>query len=325
MVDFLTNLKLLKAMRIGIDAMGGDLAPQVAVMGTLDAAISAPECTFVLFGNKGEIDEILSQNGTCPSNVEIVHTTQVIDMGDSPTSAFQKKPDSSIVVGFNHLQNGQIDAFASAGSTGAMMVGCVYIVKSIEGVMRPTIATPLPTFDGGRFILLDVGLNIDVKPEVLSQYGLLGSIFCNSIYGIENPRIGLLNIGEEDEKGNAQSKAAHALLKEEKSINFIGNIESKSILSGVADVVLCDGFTGNIVLKLLESFSPVLENNTQLERSFIEGLNYETYGGTPVIGVNSPVIIGHGCSTRFAIKNMALRTLKVASSSLIENIKAKLN
>ena len=312
-------------MRIGIDAMGGDFAPLVAVMGTLDAAISVPESTFVLFGDKGEINKILSQQDGCPSNIEIIHTSQVIDMCDSPTSAFQKKPDSSIVVGFNHLQEGKIDAFASAGSTGAMMVGCVYIIKAIDGVMRPTIATPLPTFDGGRFILLDVGLNIDAKPEVLAQYGLLGSIFAQSLYGIESPRIGLLNIGEESEKGNAQSKATHALLKEENSINFIGNIEGKSILSGDVDVVLCDGFTGNIVLKLLESFSPVLKENTQINRAFVDGLSYETFGGTPVIGVNSPVIIGHGCSTRLAIKNMALRALQVASSSLIKNIKDKIN
>lgn len=311
-------------MRIGIDAMGGDFAPRVAVLGAIDAAKIMPDCTIVLFGDRSKIDEIISEEKIDLSNVEIVHTSEVIGMSDSPTSAFQKKPDSSIVVGFTHLKNGLIDGFASAGNTGAMMVGCIYSIGLIKGVLRPTIATALPTFSGGRFILMDVGLNIDIKPEVLSQYGILGSIFAKSIFGIENPRVALLNIGEEEEKGNAQSKAAYQLMKED-DYNFIGNIEGKALLHDDTDVVLCDGFTGNVVLKLLESFSPFLEGNPTINKSFIAGLNYETFGGTPVLGVDAPVIIGHGCSSIMAIKNMTLRTIEMAKSSVIEEIKEKLN
>ncbi len=307
-------------MRIGVDAMGGDYAPQYAVLGTLDAAKLSPDTTFVLFGDEKSIEAVIVEFGEKPSNIEIVHTTEVIEMSDSPTSAFTKKPNSSIVVGFGYLQKGLIDGFASAGSTGAMMVGSMYAIKPIEGVMRPTIATPLPTFDGGRFILMDVGLNIDVKPEVLNQYGILGGIFAKSVFGIENPRIALLNIGEEEEKGNAQTKATHQLLKES-DINFVGNIEGKCVLKGEADVIICDGFAGNVILKLLESFEPVLKNIDELNDSFKAGLSYETYGGTPVIGINAPVIIGHGCSTRFAIRNMVLRTKEVAQSTLIKDLK----
>lgn len=309
-------------MRIGVDAMGGDFAPQVAVLGTLDAARVMQKCTFVLFGDRGQIEDVISKEDNVPSNYEIIHTTEVIDMCDSPTSAFQKKPDSSIVVAFGHLKEGRIDAFASAGSTGAMMVGCVYVLKLIDGVLRPTIATPLPTFDGGMFLLMDAGLNIDIKPEVLAQCGILGSVYAESVFGINNPKIGLLNIGEEEEKGNAQTKAAHQLMKE-CDYNFVGNIEGKTLFSGGANVVLCDGFVGNVILKLAESFFPVLDGNSMLNSDFISGLNYETYGGTPVLGVNSTVIIGHGCSTRMAIKNMAIRSAITAKSSLIKDIKEK--
>lgn len=310
-------------MRIGIDAMGGDYAPLVAVLGVLDAAKTISDSTFVLFGDKSEIEQIISEYDNAPENIEIVHTTQVIEMRDSPTSAFQKKPDSSIVVGFTHLKQGLIDGFASAGSTGAMMVGCVYVIKTIDGVLRPTIATPLPTFDGGMFILMDVGLNIDVKPEVLSQYGVLGSVYAQSVYGIKNPKVALLNIGEEEEKGNTQTKATYQLMKNE-DYNFIGNIEGKALLTGKADIVLCDGFMGNVILKLVESFSPALNGINGLNKSFVKGLNYETYGGTPVLGVNAPVIIGHGCSSRVAIKNMAICTVEVTKSSMINDIKEKL-
>lgn len=311
-------------MRIGIDAMGGDFAPQAAVLGAINAAKIVPDCTIVLFGDRSEIEEIISEQKVDLSNIEIVHTTQVIGMSDSPTSAFQRKPDSSIVVGFSHLKDGLIDGFASAGNTGVMMVGCIYSIGLIAGVMRPTIATVLPSFSGGRFILMDVGLNIDIKPEVLSQYGVLGNIYAKTIFGLENPRVALLNIGEEEGKGNAQTKAVYHLMKEG-DYNFIGNIEGKTLLSDDADVVLCDGFTGNIVLKLLESFSPVLNGNPVLNSSFVADLNYETFGGTPVLGVNAPVIIGHGCSSIEAFKNMTLRTLEVAKSSMIKDIKEKLN
>ncbi len=311
-------------MRIGVDAMGGDYAPETAVLGALDAAFALPESTIVLFGDEASINKVISEQKSIPTNIEIVHTTEVIEMAESPTTAFSKKPDSSIVVGFGYLAKGAIDAFASAGSTGAMMVGCMYVLKPIEGVLRPTIATPFPTFDGQEIILLDVGLNIDAKPEVLAQYGILGSIFSETVMGVEKPRVALLNIGEEQEKGNQQTKPTFPLLMES-DINFVGNIEGKYLLKGGADVVVCDGFVGNIILKLLESFEPMLSQIEGINPKFVEGLNYETYGGTPVIGVSAPVIIGHGCSSSTAIKNMILRANLVAKSNMIERIKENFN
>lgn len=311
-------------MRIGVDAMGGDFAPEVVVLGAIDAAKSVPDGTkIVLFGTQPEIERIIKDSGEkLDSKIEIVHTTEVIEMGESPTTAFSKKTDSSIVVGFAHLQKGLIDGFASAGSTGAMMVGCMYMVKIIDGVIRPTIATPLPTFDGGSFLLLDAGLNIDAKPEVLSQYGTIGSVYAKTVGGVACPRVGLLNIGEEEEKGNIQTKAAYQLLKENPTINFIGNIEGKNLLKGDADVVVCDGFAGNIILKMMESFCPFLEPIKNKDNAaFIDGLNYESYGGTPVLGVNATVVIGHGCSSRLAIKNMILQTGSTIESGLVTKIK----
>lgn len=314
-------------MRVGVDAMGGDYAPEVVVLGAIEAAKTiSTDTTIVLFGDQPIIEKIIESSGEKLNNLEIVHTTEVIEMGESPTSAFSKKSDSSIVVGFNHLQSGLIDGFASAGSTGAMMVGCMHIIKKVDAVIRPTIATPLPTFNNSKFLLLDAGLNIDVKPEVLCQYGQIGSIYSKAIHGIDSPRVALLNIGEESEKGSVQTKAAHQLMAESKDFNFIGNVEGKSMMNGDADVIVCDGFTGNIVLKLLESFSPYMEDFKNKENQhFVNGLNYETYGGTPVLGVNAPVIIGHGCSTSLAIKNMIFKTEEVIRARLIDKIKAQIN
>lgn len=311
-------------MRVGVDVMGGDYAPEAAVMGVLEASkIVSQDTIIVMFGRKDEIEAILSNQSLQPSNVEIVNTTEVIEMSDSPTQAFQKKRDSSIVVGFNYLQEGKIDAFASAGSTGAMFVGCMYTVKQIEGIIRPTIAAPLPTVMGKDILLLDVGLNVDCKPEVLYQYGIIGSIYSKVMMGIENPRVSLLNIGEEDEKGNIQTKATYNLMKDTKDFNFVGNLESKYILEGTkADVLVCDGFIGNTVLKMAEGFYSVLGNCVSGDKiDFYNRLNYEVHGGTPVLGVNEVVIIGHGCSSPLAISNMILQTEMAVKGGLIQKIK----
>ena len=241
-------------------------------------------------------------------------------MGDHPAKAFQAKSNSSIAVGFGYLAKGLIDGFASAGSTGAMMVGSMYAVKPVEGVIRPTISSLIPTVSGGHALLLDVGLNVDCKPEVLAQYGLIGSIYAEAVLGIERPRVAVLNIGEEEAKGNAQSKATHELLKADTRINFVGNVEGSHLFSGkVADVVVCDGFVGNTVLKMAEGLYRI---NRALggDNAFWEEMNYENVGGTPVLGVNAPVIIGHGCSSPKAIRSMIRTTAQCIRAGLTERL-----
>lgn len=310
-------------MRIGVDAMGGDYAPKAAVCGALEASkVIGAEEVIVLFGDKDLVEaEIASYGVEKPANIEIVHCSEVIGMDEHPAQSFTAKTDSSIVVGFSHLKQGLIDGFASAGSTGAMMVGCMFVIKQIDGVIRPAIATFLPTTAGNDIIVLDVGLNIDCKPEVLYQYGIIGSVYAESVLEIENPRVGLLNIGEEDTKGNAQSKAANALMKETSEFNFVGNTEPKTMFLGSdADVFVCDGFVGNLVLKEAEGLYNAL-STLGVSNSFMDGINYENVGGTPVLGVNNCVIIGHGCSTPRAITNMILQTRKTIKAELIRKIK----
>ena len=203
-------------LKIGLDAMGGDFAPEAAVKGAAMAANElGSDSRIVLFGDEEKIRTLLANENCNTDKLDIVHTTEVIEMGDHPAKAFQQKSNSSITVGFGYLAKGLIDGFASAGSTGAMMVGSMYAVKPIEGVIRPTISTVVPTVAGTPIVLLDVGLNVDCKPEVLCQYGLIGSIYAESVLGIERPRVALLNIGEEETKGNAQAKATYELMKAE--------------------------------------------------------------------------------------------------------------
>ncbi len=311
-------------MRIGIDVMGGDYAPEVAVRGAVRASRRvSSDSVIVMFGDKLQIEELLSLEGECPENIEIVHTSEVIEMNDSPTQAFSKKSDSSIVVGFKALCQGTIDAFASAGSTGAMLVGCMHILNLIDGVIRPTIAAPLPTTSGGDVMILDVGLNVDCKPEVLCQYATLGSVYYNVMMESSEPRVALLNIGEEEEKGNSQTKATYSLLQENSDINFVGNIESKYIFDGnKADVIVCDGFIGNTILKMAEGIYSTLNGSVGVEKlKFFEKLNYESQGGTPVLGVNGVVIIGHGCSSDIAIESMVIQAERAVRGNLVGKIK----
>lgn len=304
--------------------MGGDFAPDVVVEGVCKASsIVGSDTEIVLFGDRERIEAKLENLGVAKDKFEIVHTSQVIDMNDSPAQAFIKKPDSSIAVGFGYLMKGKIDGFASAGSTGAMLVGCMYTVKQIEGVIRPTIASEIPSIPETNTLLLDVGLNIDCKPEMLYQYGIFGSVYATAVMGVENPRVALLNIGEEKEKGNAQTKAAYALMEGTTEFNFVGNVESKHMFTGkVADVVVCDGFMGNALLKQAEGVYHALRDRSDLPQLITE-FNYEIEGGTPVLGINSNVIIGHGCSSARAIKNMTLKTEKTVRSQLVEKIRER--
>ena len=297
--------------------MGGDFAPEAAVQGAVLALEAiGPDSRIVLFGDEAKIKAVLEAEGCSAERFDIVETTEVIEMGDHPAKAFQAKADSSITVGFGYLAKGAIDGFASAGSTGAMMVGSMYAVKPIEGVIRPAISSIVPTIAGRPALLLDVGLNVDCKPEVLAQYGLIGSIYAEAVLGIGKPRVAVLNIGEEETKGNAQTKATYELLKEDGRINFVGNVEGSYIFTGqVADVIVCDGFVGNTVLKMAEGLYRI---NKKLGggNAFWDAMNYENVGGTPVLGVNAPVIIGHGISSARAIKSMILSTEQCIKADL---------
>ena len=297
--------------------MGGDFAPEAAVQGAVLALEAiGPDSRIVLFGDEAKIKAVLEAEGCSAERFDIVATTEVIEMGDHPAKAFQAKADSSITVGFGYLAKGAIDGFASAGSTGAMMVGSMYAVKPIEGVIRPAISSIVPTIAGRPALLLDVGLNVDCKPEVLYQYAVIGNLYAQGVLGKKEPRIALLNIGEEKEKGNLQTKAAYELMDGSADFRFVGNIEAKHIFSGrIADVVVCDGFVGNTIIKQVEGvYNMALEQG--LRNTYFNQLNYETVGGTPVLGINAPVLIGHGCSSAEAIKNMVLQTEKTIHAQL---------
>ena len=312
-------------IRVGLDTMGGDFAPEVAIKGAIMALDAiGTNCRITLFGDESRIRDILEEEHCDSTKFDIVATTQVIEMVDHPVRAFQQKSDSSIVVGFRHLAEGAIDGFASAGSTGAMMVGSTQIIKVIDRVLRPAISTVAPTITGKPVLLLDIGLNVDCKADVLEQYALIGSIYAKSVLGVENPRVALLNIGSEPSKGNLQAKAAYELMQvgnDTERYNFVGNVEASHIFtSEVADVVVCDGFVGNTVIKLAEGLYSI-NNKVGTSGSFWEGMNYENMGGTPVLGINAPVVIGHGKSTALAIKNMILATKHTIECGMVESLK----
>lgn len=312
-------------MKIGLDILGGDFAPEATLKGAIWAAKQLSENQkIVLIGNQDIAKRHIEQAGGNPAFFEYVHAPDHIGMGEHPTKAIAHKPYSSISRGFQLLKEGAIDSFASAGNTGAMLVGAVLSVKTVTGVIRPAIATNVPKIKSGFGILLDVGANADCKPEMLPQFGLLGSLFSEHVYGIKKPSVGLVNIGEEEEKGNALTLAAHLLLKENKRINFVGNVEGRELFDDKADVMVCDGFVGNIVLKLAESFY-VLTRKKGFKDPFFDRFNYEQYGGSPILGVNAPVIIGHGISSPEAIKNMVLLSKNMIESDIVGLIKRAFN
>ncbi|MGO1520674.1 MAG: phosphate acyltransferase PlsX [Sphingobacterium sp.] len=312
-------------MKIGLDVLGGDYAPGSNVDGAIQAQKLLDETQrIVLFGDEETTRTAIANAGVDPSKFDYVHAPENISMHDHPTKAISHKPNSSIAKGFELLKLGQIDSFSSAGNTGAMLVGSMFSVKTVSGVIRPAIATIVPKLKQGFGILLDVGANADCKPEMLNQFAVLGSIYAEHIYGVNSPRVGLLNIGEEEEKGNNLTIATYPLLRENNKINFIGNAEGRDLFSDHADVVVCDGYTGNVVLKLAESFY-VVTKKKGFQDSFFDRFNYEQYGGSPILGVNAPVIIGHGISTPEAIKNMILLSRDMIVSKFIEKIKSVFN
>jgi glycerol-3-phosphate acyltransferase PlsX len=312
-------------MNIGLDMMGGDLAPLEAVKGVQQylAEEENSPATLTLIGNTSQLDDLLKEYPADPGRIKVVHAEQVIDMHEHPTKALKEKQQSSIAIGFHLLVSGKIDAFISAGNTGAMLVGALFSLKALEGVIRPTISTIIPKENGGTGLLLDVGLNADCKPEQLNQFAVMGSVYSQLILGIEKPRVGLINVGEEEGKGNILAQATYPLLKENKHIDFIGNIEGRDVLLDKADVMVCEGFTGNIILKLAESLYDISQRQ-RLDHEYFDRFNFENYGGTPVLGVSKPVIIGHGISKAKAFKNMIRVARKMIEKDVLGKMKEEL-
>jgi phosphate acyltransferase len=308
-------------MNIALDMMGGDYAPLQAVKGVAEYLATNPSnIHLTLIGNQTAINECISSNPLPTNNYTIVHAEQVIEMNEHPTKALKEKQQSSIAIGFHLLATGKTDAFISAGNTGAMMVGALFSIKTIPGVLRPTIGAYMPREDGKLGLLVDVGLNADSKPENLNQFAILGSLFSKHILGFENPQVGLVNLGEEEGKGNLLAQATYPLLKENSKINFKGNIEGRDILTAKAEVMVCDGFTGNVVLKLAESIYDITQRRHINDEHF-NRFNFEIYGGVPVLGVAKPVIIGHGISGATAFKNMLITAQRMLETGLMDRMK----
>jgi glycerol-3-phosphate acyltransferase PlsX len=312
-------------MKIGLDISGGDFAPDVNIDGALLAYNELPkDSRLVLIGDESVIRDGLKNRGVSHDFFDIIHAPDVITFHDHPTRAIPKKPNSSIAVGFDLLAKGELSVFASTGNTGAMLVGSMYKLNTIPGIIRPCITSTLPAINGAKTILLDVGSNADCKVDVLYQFAVLGSVYAKSVHGIENPRIALLNIGEEDSKGNLLTIAAHKMLSESDEINFTGNLEGRDIFTGKADVIVCDGFTGNIVLKEAEGIYTLMKQRG-IKDEYFDRFNYENYGGTPILGVKGNVIIGHGISNNIAVKNMILLANEVAISGLATKVNEAFN
>jgi glycerol-3-phosphate acyltransferase PlsX len=322
-------------MRISIDAMGGDYAPQEIVAGTLQAAekIQGLEKLF-LVGNESAIQaELAKHKGPVPQCIEIVHASEVVEMGDSPAVAIRRKKDSSISRAIELVKDGKADAIFSAGNTGAAVAAATLKLRTLNGVARPAIATVMPTSTEVPFVLLDAGANPDSTPEMILQYAVMGSIYSREILGVKNPGVGLLSIGEEDAKGNDTTKKTFSLLQKS-HLNFAGNVESRDLFGGKVDVGVCDGFVGNVVLKTSEAVAKMI--STMLKNMFRKNplriLGYffsrgvfkeikshadpSHYGGAPLLGANGVVIIGHGSSNAFAVFN----GIRVASEAIDHDV-----
>lgn len=303
-------------MKIALDAMGGDFAPNTNIEG-VQLLLNELETDHqvVLIGQQKVIEEQLVKYGINSSAIEIVHADEVIGMDEHPTKAFSQKQHSSIGIGFQLLAKGAVQAFCSAGNTGAMHVGAMFSVKPCEGIIRPALASAAPRESGRHGLILDVGANADCKPDMLLQFGELGAIYSEFVYGIDKPKVALINLGEEEQKGTVVTQAAYQLFKNDPRINFVGNIEGRDIFSEKSDVMVCNGFTGNVVLKMAESVYHLLKNRGFTD-PFFDQLNYEAIGGSPILGINGNVVIGHGVSSGLAIKNMLLQSIKMAETNL---------
>ena len=334
-------------MKIILDAMGGDNAPQATVMGALEA-VKLYGSQITLVGRGEEILSVLNQQGISdlPKGIEIVNADDVVDMHDDPAKVIHKRKNSSMVVGLKMLSDGQGDAFVSAGSTGALLTGATLLVKRVKGIRRAAMGPAFPNKAGGKTIILDCGANAECTPEFLLQFGIVGSLQAKRALGVENPRIGLLNIGTEDSKGTQLQKDAYALLmdaKEKGIINFVGNVEARDVPLGAVDVVVCDGFSGNVLLKSIEGtamFMGSLMKHKIFKRNFLSKigylfckkgvdevmgmLDYRTIGGTQFLGIKKPVIKAHGSSDALAFTNAIRQAEYAAKCNVAEELAAEL-
>ena len=307
-------------MKIGLDVSGRDFAPKVNILAAnkIRQALDGKVALY-LFGSKVEMVSEMIQLNIDPLNFMLVDCKEAISMDDHPIQALKQKPYSSMSIGLNFLRDGRIDVFASTGNTGAMMVGAIHKLNTIPGIIRPCISTLIPCINGKQTVLLDVGSNADCRVDVLTQFAELGSVYAQAILGIDSPRVGLVNIGKEESKGNLVSQATYMSLKESSSINFIGNVEGRELFMNEADVLVCDGFTGNIILKQAEGFYSLLKKRG-IQDEYFDLFNYENYGGTPILGVKGNAIIGHGSSNEIAVYSMLMHAYQVASHGLSERI-----
>lgn len=320
-------------MKIVLDAMGGDYAPGVVVDGAVQAAREYG-VEIVLVGQEAAVRAELGKHPTAGLPLSVIHASQVIEMDEHPAMAVKAKPDSSMAVGIELVRRGEADAFVSMGNTGGVLATALFRLGRIRGIRRPALSTVFPTLKGFCF-LLDIGANTDCKPEWLLQFGLMGSIYAERVLGIARPRVGLVSNGEEETKGSELVQAAHQLLKGA-GLNFIGNVEGKEVVAGVADVVVTDGFTGNIMIKLAEGLGSMMKAliREEIRRDPISSLggllakrafdrvgsrtDYAEYGGAPLLGVDGVVIIGHGRSNAKAVKN----AVRVASQAVAQQVVA---
>jgi glycerol-3-phosphate acyltransferase PlsX len=313
-------------MRIGIDMMGGDYAPGSTIRGSVLALEDLPQgVEIALIGDKDLLKQYSEEHLLDVSQLDMIHTPYVVGMEDHPLKALKEKPTASVFLGHRLLLDGSIDGFCSAGNTGAMMVGAMQIITSIPGIIRPAIAAPIPNMEGQPSIMLDVGLNPDARPDVLYQYGSIGTIYSKLVHGMKEPTVALLNVGGEESKGNLVTKGAYQLMKETTEYNFVGNFEANELfVSDRANVLVTDGFIGNMLLKEAEAFYKVVSAKGVCN-GYFEMFNFENFGGTPILGVNAPLIIGHGISTERAVKNMLLHTYDVVEAGMVNRIKEELN
>ena len=334
-------------MKIILDAMGGDNAPQATVLGAVAAAKDFG-ADITLVGRENEILQVLKDNGMTelPEGISIFHAEDVVDMHDDPAAVVRKRKDSSMVVGLKMLSQGEGDAFISAGSTGALLTGATLVVKRIKGIRRAAMGPCMPNKAGGKTVLLDCGANAECTPEFLLQFGMVGSLYAKKTLGIENPRIGLLNIGTEDSKGTPLQKEAYALLTDAHNkglLNFIGNIEARDALLGEVDVVICDGFSGNVLLKSIEGtayFMGSLMKHKIFKRNILsmigylfckkgvdevmKMMDYREIGGTEFLGIQKPVIKAHGSSDALAFRNAVRQAMMAAENNIAADLEQNL-
>ncbi len=333
-------------MKIILDAMGGDLAPEAPVLGAL-AASKDFGAQITLVGRGEEILAVMKKHGIqdLPEGMEIAHADDVVDMHDDPASIIHKRKNSSMVVGLKMLADGQGDAFVSAGSTGALLTGATLLVKRVKGIRRAAMGPAMPNKNGGKTVILDCGANAECTPEFLLQFGLVGSLYAKRYLGVDNPKIGLLNIGTEDSKGTDLQKQAYALLQDAANqglINFVGNVEARDVPLGAVDVVVCDGFSGNVLLKSIEGTAMFM--GSQLKKMFKKNiftkigyifsksgvkdikklLDYREIGGTPFLGIRKAVIKAHGSSDEIAFRNAIGQAMDAANSNIAQELEAML-